>query len=111
MVNELEKIKEKLRKLRKIIFTKHAIIRHVERKISRNEIEGYLYKPKSLSRAIPQKSEFIDEEKYKLFFKLSKNKTLILIVSFRKESLYVITTFIKYIKLDRKVKVWRKKQW
>ena len=111
MADELERIRVKLRKAKKIIFTKHAIIRRMERKINRNEIEGYLSNPKFLSKAVPQKTEFIGEEKYRLFFKLSRNKALILVVSLRKESLYVITTFIKYRKLDKRVKVWRKKRW
>jgi hypothetical protein len=53
----------------------------------------------------------MSEEKHSLYFRINRNKTLVIVFLFEKEFLYVVTTFIKYRKLDDKVRIWRKRHW
>ena len=109
--NGLASFKEKLLKARKIIFTKHAIMRCNERELTQSTIESCLLNPKNLFKVISQKADLMSEEKHSLYFRINRNKTLVIVFLFEKEFLYVVTTFIKYRKLDDKVRIWRKRHW
>jgi hypothetical protein len=109
--NGLVAFKEKLKKVRKILFTKHAIIRCDERELTQKEIESYILYAKNLFKIVSQKADLGDEEKHRLYFRLSRNKTLVAVILLENEILYVITAFIKYRKLDNKVKICQKRRW
>ena len=109
-MNHLEEIISEIKKYRNnIIFKKHALVRILERKIAPELVKNHLENPDKLVNAILQKSENINEKKYKLLFELSKNRKLAVVVVLKEENLYVVTVFIKYKKWDKMVRKWPRK--
>jgi hypothetical protein len=109
--NGLAVFKEKLRKVKKILFTKHAVLRCDERELTQAEIEDSILNAKNLFKVISQKADLSYEEKHRLYFRLSRNKTLVAVILLENEILYVVTAFIKYRRLDNKVKICQKRRW
>lgn len=77
--NGLTSFKEKLRNVKKILFTKHAIVRCEQRELTQKEIENYILNAQNLFKVVPEKADLSDEEKYRLYFRLSRNKTLLIV--------------------------------
>lgn len=90
-----ESVRKLLRNYDTIEFTKHAEIQCKQRDISKKEVEYNIINPKNL---IEVKVE--GELKYKLYFKVSNARTLVVRVVLC-QSIKVITTYIIINKLQK----------
>lgn len=99
----LGKLKEKLREYEKeqIIFTSHTDIRAIEHELPAELIIGNLQNPENLIDFMEQKARNLGESKFKLIFRLSNTKFLIVVAVLNK-SISIVTAFMRYRKWVRK---------
>jgi hypothetical protein len=100
-LKNIRKILEELKE-EKVIFKNHFYERTLDRSISENLVRSCLKKNESLIKAEKQQSIRADEEKYKLWFKLSRKYALVIIIAISKKNLYIITGWNKRIKWIKK---------
>jgi len=104
---EIEELKKKLinYKREQICYNEpHFSLRCAQREISKNLIEENLLNPNNLILAYSLEALNEAEEKYEVYFKLSSNRTLKLIIVLRRESLYIITVMVRYRKWQNLIK-------
>jgi hypothetical protein len=100
----LEEMKKKLKTYteEQIILKEHTLIRCFQREITRELISTNLLNPEKLIDIIEEVSRYSGEKKFKLIFELSRNKSLIVIITVNKK-LNIITSVIRYRKWVRPI--------
>ncbi len=102
----IEKIKARLKASEDIVYSSHFFDELVIRPITEAEIKEILWNPKNLMHAEAQKD---DIEKYRLFFRKSRNYDSVIVVKFIDKKVKVITARIQYKKRVRLKEKWRKR--
>src|SRR3989338_8876081 len=94
-MSQFEKVKKFLEELKQenIKFKKHFYDKVKERPISEAIIREYIKKTDRLLKVEEQPSKREDEEKYKLWIKLSNKYSLVVIAAISKKDLYIITSW------------------
>jgi len=94
-MSQFEKVKKFLEELKQenIKFKKHFYDKVKERPISEAMIREYVKKTDRLLKVEEQPSKREDEEKYKLWIKLSNKYSLVVIAAISKKDLYIITSW------------------
>ncbi|MDP2750708.1 MAG: hypothetical protein Q8O89_07810 [Nanoarchaeota archaeon] len=88
-----EKVRKFLDEVEDIRFKKHFYDRIKERPISEELVKEYLKKTDHLLKVEQQKTNIENEEKYKLWIKLSSKYNLVVIVAISGKVLYTITAW------------------
>lgn len=109
VLKDMKQIKEKIKSVENIKFSKHAEDKAKRRKIGKDLIAENLRNPKKLIKFSYEPDKY-PGEKYELYFFLNKRKTLKIVVSFINEDLNVITTHIILSKRIKWVEKWQKKR-
>ncbi|MAG77899.1 hypothetical protein CL616_00880 [archaeon] len=94
----MEEIKDKLRNVERIIFTKHAKQQIILRESSEESLLSYI---RSLNKLVYFQK---DGHKYNLYFALSNERTIKLPVVFEGKTLYILTYVLRYRSWQRMVK-------
>ncbi len=91
----LDRIKRLLSSLdgSRIVFKAHFYLRAMERPISEGLIKKYIKKTDKLLKVERLFSTIGEEEKFKLWFKLSNKYDLVIVAVFSKKHLYIITAW------------------
>jgi len=99
-------MKKKLRSYSEghIILKEHALIRCVQREITKEMIIKQLLNPENLIDIIEQEAKYAEEKKYKLVFELSRNKSFIIVISINK-AINIVTVLIRYRKWIRPIEL------
>lgn len=94
-MSSIEKIKKFLEEIddENIKFKKHFYDRIMDRPISEELIRKYIKKTECLLFVEEQPSKSIDEEKYKLWIRLSNQYLLVIIAVISKKDLYIVTSW------------------
>lgn len=74
-----------------IVFTQHFYEHTQERPISEELVKKTIKKPETLLKAEKRPVKIRGEKKFRAWFKLSNKYSLVLIVAYRKKSLYIVT--------------------
>ncbi|MFH1972340.1 MAG: hypothetical protein ABIJ18_02575 [archaeon] len=93
----MEEIKEKLRKIKNIVFTKHAEQQLILREGNKEQIQNLIKNPENLIYSETQKNREC------LYFNISNKRTIILPVVFKNKTLYILTYIMRY-------RPWRRKR-
>lgn len=88
-----EKVRKFLEEVEDIRFKKHFYDRVKERPVSEELVREYLKKTDRLLKVEQQKSLVENEEKYKLWIKLSSRYNLVVVVAISGKVLYTITAW------------------
>lgn len=99
----IKRIKEIVENSREIYFKEHFYEKAQERPISEKLVKESLKKIERILYVEEQKAQRQNEEKYKVWIKLSNRYNLVVIVTHSSEGLYIITAW----NTERK---WQKKQ-
>ena len=105
---QLREAKRLLEKIKKVKYSRHAEIRCEQRNIDKKLIEDNILNPKKLIKVIQQPA-IRPEIKLKLYFTLSRERTLIIVVTVKKGSLYIITAVIRIRKWQEGIEKWYRK--
>jgi len=94
----VEEIKDKLRKVENIVFTKHAKNQLILRESTEKEVLRYI---NDLDTLVYFQKE---GHKYSLYFAISNRRTIKLPVVFKGKTLYILTYILRYRSWQRMVK-------
>lgn len=95
-----ETIRKLLRNYKNVVFTKKAEIRCVQRGIDKKLVEDNVLNPRSLIYVIDEGQPTTYEHKYKLGFRLSNARTLIVRITINKR-IKIITSYIILNKVQK----------
>jgi len=112
--NDMEMVIMEMNRIKYLIKQKRIIIKgHIKEKIEKQHlvdidvVKSNLEKPKNLIGVEEQVARYKHDKTYKLCFKLSGRKKLIVIITYKKlkNRIYVVTAFITKKKMDRLIKL------
>ena len=109
VIENLREMKEKLKLIKDVDFSKHAERKILTRGLKKDIIINILKNPEKIMKFAIEYDKY-PGEKYELFFALNKRKCLKIVVNFLNTSLNVVTAHIILNKRVKLVEKWRKKR-
>ena len=105
-MNSFDKVKHFLESINNenISFRKHFYDQIKNRPISWDLVIKYLRKTENLLKVEKQTSKNKNEEKYKLWIKLSNKYSLVVIIVISKKDLYIVTSWNTYKKWQKSIR-------